>query len=57
MKPLIAAALTLTLATAAHAGAPGVVVEKSATCGCCTGWVDLRWSRKIGQAVKVYSTG
>ncbi len=41
MKSLIAAAaLTLTLATAAHAGAPGVVVEKSATCGCCTGWVE-----------------
>ncbi len=40
MKSLIAAALTLTLATAAHAGAPGVVVEKSPTCGCCTGWVE-----------------
>ena len=40
MKPLIAAALTLTLATAAHAGAPMVMVEKSATCGCCAGWVE-----------------
>ena len=40
MKPLIAAALTLTLATAAHAGAPMVIVEKSPTCGCCTGWVE-----------------
>jgi hypothetical protein len=42
MKSLIAAvaALTLTLATAAHAGPPLVIVEKSATCGCCTGWVE-----------------
>jgi hypothetical protein len=41
MKSLIAAAaLTLTLATAAHAGAPMVIVEKSATCGCCAGWVE-----------------
>ncbi len=41
MKSLIAAALTLTLtlATAAHAGGPTVIVEKSATCGCCAGWV------------------
>ncbi len=41
MKSLIAAALTLTLtlATAAHAGGPTVMVEKSATCGCCAGWV------------------
>jgi hypothetical protein len=40
MKFLIATALTLTLATAAHAGPPIVVVEKSPTCGCCGGWVD-----------------
>jgi hypothetical protein len=43
MKSLIAAAaaaLTLTLATAAHAGAPMVVVEKTANCGCCAGWVE-----------------
>ena len=43
MKSLIvvaATALTLTLATAAHAGAPMVMVEKSATCGCCAGWVE-----------------
>ena len=40
MKPLIAAALVLTLATTAHAGPPVVVVEKSPTCGCCSGWVD-----------------
>ncbi len=41
MKSLIAAAaLTLTLATAAQAGPPIVMVEKSATCGCCTGWVE-----------------
>ena len=40
MKSLIAAAaLTLAMATAAHAGAPMVMVEKSATCGCCAGWV------------------
>ncbi len=41
MKSLIAAAaLTLTLATAAQAGPPMVMVEKSATCGCCAGWVQ-----------------
>ena len=43
MKSLIVAAataLTLTLATAAHAGAPLVIVEKSPSCGCCAGWVE-----------------
>jgi hypothetical protein len=43
MKSLIAAAaaaLSLTLATAAQAGGPMVMVEKTANCGCCAGWVD-----------------
>ncbi len=41
MKSLIAAAaLTLTLATGAHAGEPVVMVEKTANCGCCAGWVE-----------------
>ena len=41
MKSLIAAAaLTLAMATATHAGAPMVMVEKSATCGYCAGWVE-----------------
>ncbi len=54
MKSLIAtAALTLTLATAAHAGAPMVIVEKSATCGCCAGWV--KHMRASGFEVEVHN--
>jgi len=54
MKSLIAtAALTLTLATAAHAGAPMVIIEKSATCGCCAGWVEHM--RASGFEVEVHN--
>ena len=36
----LAAACALTIAPLAHAAGPVIDVYKTATCGCCTAWVD-----------------